>query len=91
MGHGLPAGLVVPLPDVIIRTARLADAFRGRGRPVVYATVPNAYGIMSPGISAGFNEIVPELAPRPAISSASSRCGIRSSAPRPATTCASAA
>jgi nicotinamidase-related amidase len=65
MGHGLPAELVAPLPDVIIRTARLADTFRDRGRPVMYAMVPNPYGIMSPGISADFNEIVPELAPRP--------------------------
>jgi nicotinamidase-related amidase len=35
---------VYPLDDVIDRTARLADAFRGRGWHVVHVTVPNALG-----------------------------------------------
>jgi nicotinamidase-related amidase len=45
LGRGLPAELVVPLPDVIARTADLARAFRARDWPVVYAKVPNAHGI----------------------------------------------
>lgn len=83
IGRGLPAELVVPLPDVIARTAQLADAFRSRQWPVVYAKVPNAYGVkllkdgknlggridrgytMSPEVPDDFDEIVPELTPRP--------------------------
>ncbi|WP_216900961.1 cysteine hydrolase [Nocardia alni] len=45
LGRGLPAELVVPLPDVIARTAELATAFRARDWPVAYAKVPNAHGI----------------------------------------------
>jgi nicotinamidase-related amidase len=83
LGRGLPAELVVPLPDVIARTAELADAFRDRRWPVAYAKVPNEHGIkrlkkgenlggridrgytMSPGTPEDFDEIVPELTPRP--------------------------
>jgi nicotinamidase-related amidase len=45
-GHYLPpiSEWVEPLDDVIDRTAKLADAFRGRGWHVVYVKVPNALG-----------------------------------------------
>jgi nicotinamidase-related amidase len=41
----LSVDYVLPLQDVIDRTVRLTDAFRRRGWLVVYAVVPNAYGI----------------------------------------------
>jgi nicotinamidase-related amidase len=41
----LDADWVFPLPDVIDRTVKLAEAFRRRGWLVVNVKVPNAYGI----------------------------------------------
>jgi nicotinamidase-related amidase len=43
--RALSVDYVLPLEDVIERTVRLADAFRRHGDLVVYAVVPNAYGI----------------------------------------------
>lgn len=41
----LSVDYVIPLQDTIDRTVKLAGAFRSRGWLVVYAVVPNAYGI----------------------------------------------